>query len=90
MTIDDRLMLLHEHRIYAERVIERCDGTLKVEHLRPYHTKAVEQRRDAAKLAAHYAAQIERIELCSLYRTVSPPEQGARQSTLSWSTRWRN
>jgi hypothetical protein len=64
MTADERLNLLREHRAYAERTIERCDGTLTVEHLKPYHAATARQRTDAARLAAHYTAHIERIEQC--------------------------
>jgi len=83
MTDADRLDLLREYRAYAERTIERCDGTLKIEHLQPYHFAAARQRNDAARLAAHYSAQIERLEekVCS---SISPtPDATARSSRRS-------
>lgn len=78
----ERLDILREYRTYSERMIERCDGTLRVAHLAPYHNAAVRQRRDAARLAAHYTAQIERIEACvfSTISTISPAARHRRNS----------
>ena len=67
----DNTCLLRAHRAHMEDAIRMADRTLEDMHLYPYHADAVRRRRAAARLAAHYTAQIERIERCE-YLTISP------------------